>query len=60
MTKRRVVKLSRWEVYRLAGEAALDPRTIRRAVERGIDTMKAAYDRAQLRAAAAKLGIVIE
>lgn len=53
-------EISRGDVLRLAAEAQLDPRTVKRAVARGIEKMKAAVDRERLRVAATKLGIKVE
>jgi hypothetical protein len=52
--------ISRRDVLRLSAETELDPRTIKRAVERGVNTMKAEADRRRLREAATKLSIAIE
>ena len=57
MAKREV---SRGDVLRLAAEAQLDPRTVKRALERGVESLQAAVDKERLRAAAAKLGVKIE
>lgn len=54
------MKTSRHDILKLAVETQLDPRTIQRAVERGVDTMKAEVDRERLRAAAKKLRIRVE
>ncbi len=55
------IKISRTETLRLAAEAQLDPRTVKRAVEvRGVKEMQAEVDRERLRAAAQKLKIRIE
>ncbi len=45
---------------RLSAETELDPRTVMRAVELGIGTMKSEASRRCLRKAAAKLRIIIE
>lgn len=57
MTKR---EITRADVLRLAAEAQLDPRTVKRAVERGIEKMQATVDKERIRAAAVKLRIKIE
>lgn len=53
-------EITRADILRLAAEAQLDPRTVQRAVERGIGKMQAAVDKERIRAAAAKLKITIE
>lgn len=53
-------EISRGDILRLAAEAQLDPRTVKRALERGVSKMQAAVDKERIRAAAAKLGIKIE
>jgi len=53
-------EISRGDVLRLAAEAQLDPRTVKRAIERGIESLQAAVDKDRLRAAAAKLRIKVE
>jgi hypothetical protein len=56
----RMKALSRADILRLAAEAQLDPRTVKRAIEKGIDRMQAEADKGRIRAAAAKLKIRIE
>jgi len=51
--------LSRGDILRLAAEAQLDPRTVKRAAESGIASLKAEVDRTRLKAAAQKLGLKI-
>lgn len=53
-------EFTRKDILKLAAEAELDPRTVKRALERGIDTMQAAVDKERIRAAATKLKITIE
>jgi predicted DsbA family dithiol-disulfide isomerase len=53
-------EISRGDILRLAAEAGLDPRTVKRALERGVEKMQAAVDKERIRAAAVKLGIKIE
>lgn len=43
----------------LAAHAELDPRTVKRALEDGIDSLRIARDRDRLRAAAKKLEITL-
>lgn len=43
-------------IMRIALEAQLDPRTVRRAYEDGIDSLKSEFSRARLRDALKKLG----
>jgi hypothetical protein len=57
MSKR---EITRADILRLAAEAQLDPRTVQRALERGVSKMQATVDKDRLRAAAAKLKIKIE
>jgi len=52
--------IDRRDVLRLSAETELDPRTIKRAIERGIESMKTETDRRRLREAAAKHNITIE
>jgi hypothetical protein len=47
-------------IARLAAEAQLDPRTVRRAMENGIDSLRSGFDRERLQAAAKKLRIEIK
>jgi hypothetical protein len=50
------VKKIDWpDILRLAAETGLDPRTIERAVDNGIDALRAKVDRERLKAAADKL-----
>jgi hypothetical protein len=49
--------LSRTDILKLAAESGLDPRTVKRAVDRGVDVLRAEVDRERLRAAAVKLGV---
>jgi hypothetical protein len=53
-------EITRGDVLRLAAEAQLDPRTVKRAIERGVESLQAAVDKDRLRAAAAKLKIKID
>lgn len=46
-------------ILRLAAEAQLDPRTVKRAVEHGLASLKAAVDKDRLTIAAKKYGVVI-
>jgi hypothetical protein len=48
---------TRTEVLRLSAEAQLDPRTVQRAAERGVDSIRAEVDRQRLRDAAKRLGV---
>jgi uncharacterized protein (UPF0147 family) len=52
--------INRSDILRLAAEAQLDPRTVKRALEKGIDRMQTEVDKSRIRAAAAKLKIKIE
>lgn len=51
--------LERVDILRLAAEAQLDPRTVKRAIENGIESLKAEVDRNRLREAAKQLGLKI-
>lgn len=42
-------------IARIALEAQLDPRTVKRAIERGIDSLQSAFSKKRLRAALKKL-----
>ncbi len=59
-TLRKKLTVPRRDIFRLAGDAGLDPRTVQRAIECGIDSMKSEVNRTRLRETAAKLKIVIE
>lgn len=52
--------LDRTDILRLAAESQLDPRTVRRAILKGVQAIKAEVDRARLRAAAKRLRLSIE
>jgi hypothetical protein len=52
--------ITRSDILRLAAEAELDPRTVKRAVDRGVDTLRAEVDRDRIRAAAEKLGLALK
>jgi len=43
--------LDRPTIMRIALEAQLDPRTVKRAIEHGIESMQSAYSKARLRIA---------
>lgn len=49
--------LSRADILRLAAETGLDVRTVKRAVDRGVESLRAEVDRERLKAAAEKLGV---
>jgi hypothetical protein len=51
--------LDRSSILRLAAESQLDPRTVKRAVEAGVNTLRAEVDRQRLLIAAKKLGLTI-
>jgi hypothetical protein len=44
-------------IMKLAAESELDPRTVRRALEHGVDSLRAETDRNRFREAAKKLGV---
>jgi hypothetical protein len=50
-------QLSHADVLHLAAEAELDPRTVRRAWDEGLNALRSEVDRARLIRAAAKLRI---
>jgi hypothetical protein len=50
-----VVSLDRLMIMRIALEAQLDPRTVKRAVEHGIDSLQSDHSKARLRRALKKL-----
>ena len=52
--------INRFDILRLAAEAQLDPRTVKRAIERGVGGMQAEHDRERLRTAATKLGFKLK
>jgi hypothetical protein len=54
------MKIDRRDILRLAAETGLDPRTVKRAVERGIQSLRAEVDRERLRAAATKLELKLK
>ena len=47
----------RADILRLAAETGLDVRTVRRAADRGVESLRAEVDRDRLREAAKKLGV---
>jgi len=49
--------VSNADVLRLAAEAQLDPRTVKRAVELGVERLHAIAAKERLRSAAAKLKV---
>ena len=44
-------------IMRIALEAQLDPRTVKRALERGLASLKSDFDKARLKVAAAKFDV---
>jgi len=52
--------MDRADVLRLAAESGLDARTVRGALERGVDSLRAGVDRVRLRQAAEKLALKID
>lgn len=60
MPPKKSIALDRADTLRLAAEAQIDPRTVRRAIEHGVAALKAEVDRIRLREAAGRLGLVIE
>ena len=52
--------LNRADIMRLAAETGLDPRTIQRAIDRGVESIRAVVDRERLVAAALKLKLPLE
>ena len=49
--------LDRADILRLSAETGLDARTVKRAVEHGVDSLRAEVDKERLRAAAEKLSL---
>ena len=49
--------IDRADILKLAAESGLDVRTVKGAVIRGVDSLRAGVDRVRLRQAAAKLAI---
>ena len=49
--------LDRADIMRLAAETGLDARTVKRAVENGVNSLRAEVDKQRLRAAAEKLSL---
>ena len=49
------MEISKSTITRIALEAQLDPRTVKRAIEKGIDSLLSDYARTRLRAALKKL-----
>jgi anti-sigma regulatory factor (Ser/Thr protein kinase) len=53
------VTIDRGDILRLAADTGLDPRTVKRAIEHGVDALKAEVDRTRLRDAAKRLGVAL-
>jgi hypothetical protein len=53
-------ELSRADLLRLSAETGMDVRTIKRAADRGIHTLRAEVDRERLKTAAAKLSLKVK
>lgn len=51
--------IDRADILRLAAESGLDVRTVKGAVENGVDSLRAGVDRVRLRQAAEKLSLKI-
>jgi hypothetical protein len=49
------VEIDRTTIARIALEAQIDPRTVKRAIERGIDSLQSDHSKTRLRAALKKL-----
>jgi predicted DsbA family dithiol-disulfide isomerase len=56
----RRASFGRTDILRLAAETGLDPRTVKRALDRGVDSLRAEIDRKRLREAAVRLSLPIE
>jgi hypothetical protein len=52
--------IGRGDILKIAALAELDPRTVKRALDRGINSLRAEVDRARIRNAAQELGLTIE
>ncbi len=50
---------TRADILRLAADTGLDPRTVKRAVDKGLGSIRAEVDRERLMAAATALGVRI-
>jgi hypothetical protein len=59
-TAQAVTDLGKKDIMRLAAESGLDPRTVKRAVENGVDSLHAELDRERLRAAAKALKVALK
>ena len=59
MTDPSAPMIDRADILRLAAEAQLDPRTVKRAVEHGISSVRAEFARERLRIAAEKLSVAL-
>lgn len=55
-----LVPIDRRAILLLAAETGIDPRTVKRAVENGVASLRAFVDQDRLREAAAKLGLKLE
>ncbi len=53
-------EIDRADIMRLAAETGLDARTVKRAVDRGVESIRAEVDRERLKDAAVKLGLKLE
>jgi hypothetical protein len=51
--------IDKTDILRLAAEAQIDPRTVKRALDNGIDSLRAEVDRQRLRDAAKRLGLSV-
>jgi hypothetical protein len=49
----------RSDILRLAAEAQIDPRTVKKALENGVNSLRAEVDRQRLREAAKRLGMSV-
>ena len=52
-----MVSVDRLTIMRIALEAQLDPRTVKRAIENGIDSLQSDHSKARLREALKKLKV---
>jgi len=52
--------ISRAVILRLAADAGLDPRTVKRAIDKGVDSLQSEAARERLREAAAKHDVKLE
>lgn len=60
MPKKSTTINDRADILRLAAESGLDVRTVKGAIERGVNSLRAGVDRVRLRKAAEKLSLRLD